>query len=236
LSAEAGPGKSHDERIAAAHAAMTEAMAKHGSMLLAVGIYGTTAIGLDVPFSDLDMTFMTRADLGYESTVIVREGLLLNLDYQTWDESVAEARVPELAETWTDLLELRDPDDLFPRLRAIADSLTDEDYFKAFTRKVADDVATILGKIRNAVAFSDRAGFLSACQAYSEAVCRAICLRNRHYVTGQARLREATKQLAILPAGFAALIDNVSGVYLTTGQQAYDAAEQHWARIQIMTG
>jgi KNTase C-terminal domain len=235
LSADAGPAKSHDERIAAAHAAMAEAMAKHGSTLLGVGIYGMTALCLDGPYSDLDITFITRTDIGHESTVVARQGLLLNLDYQTWDESVAEARDPELAGAWADFLVLHDPDGLFPRLRAIADSLTEEDYARAFTTKVADDVATNLGKIRNAVVAADRAGFLWACQAYSEAVCRAICLRNRHYATGRARLREVTKQLPIVPAGFASLIDEISGAHPTTDQQAYDAAEILWMRIQSLT-
>ncbi len=210
---------------------MADALARHGPAILAVGIYGTTAIGLDGPYSDLDMTFITRIDISHESVANTQDGLLVNLDYQTWDESVAEAKDPELAGTWADFLVLHDPDGLFPALRAIAGALPDEEYAKAFARKVADDVATALGKIRNAVVAADRASFLSACQVYSEAVCRAICLRNRQYVTGHALLRERTKQLPVVPDGFATLIDTVSGANVATDQDAYDAAEALWAQI-----
>jgi hypothetical protein len=88
-----------------------------------------------------------------------------------------------------------------------------------------------LGKIRNSVVAADRAFFVWACQAYSEAVCQAICLRNRLYVTGRARLREMAKQLPVVPDGFATLIDTVSGVHAATDQDAYDAAEVLWERI-----
>ena len=147
-----------------------------------------------------------------------QDGLLLNLDYQTWDESVAEAKNPELAGAWYDFLVLYDPDELFSALRAIADAVPDEEYARAFAKKVVDEVATNLGKIRNSVVAADRASFLWSCQAYSEAVCQAICLRTRLYVTGRARLREMAKQTPVVPDGFATLIDRVSGVHAATDQ------------------
>ncbi len=232
LSPAVGRGRSHGERVSAAEQIMADAVTRHGAVILAVGIYGTTSIGLDGPYSDLDMTFITRVDIGNESVVMTQDGLLLNLDYQTWDESVAEAKDPELAGTWADFLVLHDPDDLFPTLRAIADALPDEEYARAFAKKVADDVASNLGKIRSAVVAADRAFFLWACQAFSEAICRAICLRNRRHVTGLARLREMAKQMPVVPDGFASLIDTVCGALAATDQDAYDAAEILWARIQ----
>ena len=110
LSAAAGPGQSHTERIATAQRTMSDAIVRHGSAILGVGIYGTTAIGLDGPYSDLDMTFITRIDIDHESKVTTLDGLLLNLDYQTWDESVAEAKNSELAGAWHDFLVLYDPE------------------------------------------------------------------------------------------------------------------------------
>jgi hypothetical protein len=117
-------------------------------------------------------------------------------------------------------------------LQAIAEGLADEDYAKAFTKMVADEVATALGEIRNAVVASDRAHFLFACRTYSEALCRAICLLNRRYVSGRARLREMTKQMPVLPNGFATLIDAVSGAALAPDQEAYDAAEALCSEIE----
>lgn len=232
LSAQAPRGRSHEERLTAARRIMDAALAKHGDVILAIGIYGTTAIGLDGPYSDLDMTFMTRVAMGDASEVTTRDGLLLNLDYQTWEESVAEANDPELAGTWADILVLHDPDNLFPALRAIAGALTDEQYRKAFAKKVADDVTTALGKIRNAVVAADRASFRWACAVYAEAVCRAICLRNRRYVTGRAQLRALSKQMSIVPGSFPTLIDTVSGAHPATDQEVYEAAEVLWERVQ----
>ncbi len=232
LGAAAGPGRSHEQRLASARQIIADLFLQHGPAILAVGIYGTTAIGLDGPFSDLDMTFITRTDISHESAVITRNGLLVNLDYQTWNESVAEANDPELAGTWADFLALHDPDGLFPALAAIAEALPDEEYAKAFARKLTDDVPAALGKIRNAVAAADRASFLSASQSFSEAICRAICLRNRRYITGQARLREMAKQLPLVPDGFGTLIDTISGAQPATDQDVYDAAETLWIRIR----
>jgi kanamycin nucleotidyltransferase len=231
LSADAPPGRSHAERLTAAHSIMQGAIAKHGAVILCVGVYGTTAIGLDGPYSDLDITLITGIDIGHESAISTRDGLLLNVDYQTWDESVKEANDPLLAGTWADFLVLYDPDNMVPALQAIANAVTEEEYMRAFSEKISDDVASAINKIRNAVLAGDRAYFLWACQIYSEAVCRAICLRNRRYVTGRARLREMTKQMPIVPDGFDTLIDAVSGAQPATDQEVYDAAEVLWAGI-----
>ncbi len=72
LSAAVGPGRSHGERITAAQRIMANAMIRHGTAILGVGIYGTTAVGLDGPYSDLDMTFITRIDIGHKSKVRFR--------------------------------------------------------------------------------------------------------------------------------------------------------------------
>jgi hypothetical protein len=99
ISAGVPSGRSHSERLTAANEILSEAIATHGSAILCVGIYGTTAVGLDGPYSDLDMTFVTTIDLGSHSEVTLRGGLVLNLDFQTCDESVAEAKDPDLAGT-----------------------------------------------------------------------------------------------------------------------------------------
>jgi hypothetical protein len=60
---------------------MEAAVIRHGAAILGVGIDGTTAIGLDGPYSDLDMTVITRINIGQESAVTTGDGFLVNLDY-----------------------------------------------------------------------------------------------------------------------------------------------------------
>ena len=75
---------------------------------------------------------------------------------------------------------------------------------------------------------------MPASQSFSEAICRAIFLRNRRYITGRARLREMDKQLPLVPDGFGRLIDTISGAYPASDQDVYDADETLWARIRAV--
>lgn len=223
-------GHSHQQRLDAARQLVALILEEHGDTVAAIVVFGTTAIGLDGPYSDLDMTVVTRRDIGGHSKCYPCNGLQINLDYQTVEESFEEAREPHAGGCWVTCLPLYDPTGIVARFRKAFEGITISECDQAFMAAMRDGLATSIGKIRNAVVSQDRAAFLNALQDFSECVCRALCIINgNHDITGTTRLRDETKTLAWLPVGFSEQIDQVTGATPVTEQEMYEAAEDLWA-------
>jgi hypothetical protein len=70
---------------------------------------------------------------------------------------------------------------------------------------------------------------IEAAVKFGEASCIALLsLNNNCSVTGSQRIREATKELPILPDRFDVLIDVVRAAVPAGEQQLYDAVEELW--------
>ena len=223
---------SHQQRLAVAHGLADAIRARHGDSVVAIVVVGSTAVGSDGPFSDLDVTAVTREDLGNHSKCYPCEGLQINLDYQTVQESFDEAREPHGGGCWLSCIPLYDPSGLTRELASAYKTIGPEACRAAFVRVIRDDLSSALGKARNAALASDRASFVAALCAFSQAACRALCMLNANRaVTGNARLIAEAKSLPILPPHFSELIDVISGVVPSSDQVMYDSAEGLWSGL-----
>ena len=226
-------GVSHEQRLRIARQLASRIVAHHGPAVAAIAIYGTTSIGADGPYSDLDMTVVTYPDIGQETKCYTCDGLTINLDYQTIEESMEEARDPNEGGPWMTVQVLYDPQGTIEQFRQTWRALTADDCRKQFVRYMRDLLITGIGKIRNAAIAGDRATMLHAAYGLAHDSCRALCMLNdKTYVTGSASLFRETRKLKLLPASFVQLIDVVSGAAPASDQEIYDAAESLWAGMR----
>ena len=63
------------------------------------------------------MTIVTRVDLDRETRCYVYDGLTIELDYQTIDDSIGEVEIPGEGGCWESLLALHDPEGVVADLR-----------------------------------------------------------------------------------------------------------------------
>jgi kanamycin nucleotidyltransferase len=225
-------GHSHQQRLDVAGQLASLILDKHGNTVVAIVVFGTTAIEQDGPYSDLDMTVVTRDDIGGHSKSYPFLGLQINLDYQTIEESFEEAREPHAGGCWVKCLSLYDPHDMVAKFGRAFRNVTRVECGQAFATIMQDNLATDIGKIRNSIIAQDRASLIKSLQHFGEQVCRVLCIINGNQdVTGTARLRDETKALGLLPPGFPDQIDKVTGANPVTEQEMYEAAEDIWAGI-----
>lgn len=229
------PGTSHEGRLCIARRLLSHILKEHGPKIAAVCIYGSTSVDCDGPYSDLDITVLTYPDIGDQTKYYTLAGLSIALDYQTIEESLEEVRDPREGGCWRDIRVLYDPHGEVEKLRAVYQSLTEQDCRDAFVVSMRDLIARDIGKIRNAVLFDDRATLVGAAHYLAEHTCRALCgLNDRAYVTGSVRLFEHTKGLPRVPSNFGPLLDVVSGAVASSDQDLYEAAEDLWANLQAL--
>jgi hypothetical protein len=225
-------GHSHQRRLAIAHQLTEQILARHGDRVAAIVLFGFTAVGGDGPYSDLDMAVVTHEDLGAHSKCYPCRGLQINLDYQTVEESFEEAREPHTGGCWPTCIPLYDPAGLTRQFAAAYQALGPRECQEAFLRVIRDDLSVVIGKIRNSVVAADRASFLHALCAFSQAACRGLCMVNgNRAVAANARLIAEARSLPVLPPRFAELIDVISGVVAVSDQTLYDSVEELWAGV-----
>jgi kanamycin nucleotidyltransferase len=224
-----GAGFLHDTRMKLAATIVDSVKRKHGKKIAAIGIYGTTAVSCDLPYSDLDMTIVTYEDIDSETKCYSFCGMPIQLDYQTVQDSMeTESSVPGEGGCWDSFLVLYDPDGVVGKLRERYHALTDADYAMEFRRRMADHILTYVGKARNAVLGGDRSHLVGSAYQLGIEVCRALGILNRTYITGAMNLVESTKAMEKVPSGFQTLIDVVMGNAAAADQQIYDACEDLW--------
>jgi kanamycin nucleotidyltransferase len=226
-------GVSHEQRLRVAKDLAARIVAKHGSAVAAIAIYGSASIGTDGPYSDLDMTVVTYPEMGQETKCYTCAGLIISIDYQTVEESMKEARDANEGGPWMTVQVLYDPHGVIEQFRQTWRAIAANDCRKQAIGFLCDFVASNIGKIRNAAIAGDRAMFINAACGLAHDVCRVLCMLNdKTYVTGSARLFRETMKLKLLPSNFISLIDVVSGAAAVSDQEIYDAAESLWAGMR----
>lgn len=227
-------GVSHSQRLSIAKSLCQMALAKHGDTIAAVGIYGSTAIGTDRPYSDLDMTFVTTVDLGDNTKCYSFKGMPIQLDYQTIEESMSEACDPVDGACWIDFLVLYDSRNIIGEFRETFRRLSADDFKYKLEALFQDHLTSLMGKVRNAVISDARAELIRSTQDFGEQVCRALLLINRASSTGNARLRAAAKALPRKPDDFDALIDIVLSARQESDALLYASTEVLWRKMSEM--
>ncbi len=226
-------GYTNQQRLEIARQLAQLVKERHGNAIAAVVVCGSTSVGLDGPYSDLDMTVVTYANLSDRTKCYTYKGLPINLDYQTVDESFDEARTPYEGGCWRDVLIIHDPDKIVPRLRAANIELSAEACRQAFARAMGDPLVTYVGKARNAAMSGNRQQLVEAAIKFGETCCIALlALNNNQSVTGSIRILNATKELPLLPEKFSELIDVVRSAKPASEQELYDAIEELWAGLR----
>lgn len=225
-------GHSHQQRLMIANQLAGRILSRHGEAVAAIVVFGSTAADADGPYSDLDITVVTHADLGSQSKCYPYQFLQINLDYQTVQESFDEAREPHGGGCWLTCIPLFDPEELTRQLAATYLAISHRSCEEAFARLVRDDLSTAIGKMRNAVVANDRPSFVAAACAFSEATCRSLCVLNANRaIAYSGELTAVAKSLPIVPPRFGELIDIISGSVPLCDQAVYDAAEDLWASL-----
>ena len=227
------PGFTHGERLDVARNVADLCLERYGARIAAIGICGSTAVERDQAYSDLDMTVLTYEDLGDQTKCYCLNGLSVNLDYQTVEESLKdEAAVPGEGGCWTSFLVLHDRGGEVAKLKSRYEALDASDIQQEFARRMRDPLNTYIGKARNAALGRDRSSLIWASLNFGIESCRAVQLINGHYTTGEAYLRDETKRLATLPEGFAGQIDIVMAQIPASDDDIYSAIEDLWSGMK----
>jgi kanamycin nucleotidyltransferase len=236
----AGPQKStHEERRAIADAVLSWLKAEHRDELVAVALYGSTALKIDGPFSDVEMWAVVEDRAGAKSDLewvwgpgklavqrmTVSQAITAAAEVDArWP--VSQARFVLAAALW----EAPRQTGFVERLRASAADLPEAARREAIAECVLE-MYEALGKLRNV-----RAGPMGDVTRivfeFADPLIRMVALRHRYVFTSSRRLLAEAHRLEG-PEGYRPLLERLASGLFRPPEEVFDLADECWASLAI---
>lgn len=224
-------------RMALAHEIVERVLNRPGAQVLAIGLYGSTARGLDGPYSDLEiMCVLDTAgdDYNYEWTVGPWKA---EVDFYSPDVLLAQATAvdgdwPLTHGAYQHVLALYDPGDFFSQLRAAVTAPPPERFTATIRGVIVGELYEWIGKLRNARHTGHTAYLPELALNLAKYGAFLIGLAHRHCYTNGPRLLEESLTLSHRPAGYDSLCRLAMAGDLSDPDRLAAACETFWAGVE----
>ena len=234
---DVGPrAMSHAQRMDLSREIADRARARYGDRIVAIGIYGSVARGMDGPFSDIEMLCVLRT-VGEEFSIEWATGpWKAEVDFSSEDVVLREAATIE--GTWPlthgaflTVLPLFDPERFFERLRDVVTGQPVEKFHAAIEETLVGELYEFVGKLRNARAEGNTAYIPELAVSMARYGAYVLGLAHRHtYSTGSQVLAEAL-MLPERPDGLDTLCRLVMSGSLADPEAVAAAVEACWSGL-----
>ena len=227
----------HQQRLELAHQIAEQIRQYYGERLLALGIFGSLARGLDGPYSDIEMFCVVQGEGVDEAFEWSNGPWKAEVDVYSQDTLLDYAA--ELDVGWSlthsaglHVLPVYDPQGFFPRLRQAILAHSDEEFRHAVAEMMVGEIYELVGKIRNAAWQRNHEALpFFAVELARDSAC-LVGLANHHLYTSAARMFAESLSLAQPPAGYQALCQMVMAGQLADPQRILAAVDALWAGME----
>lgn len=210
-------------------------LATYGDAVLAVFVTSSTARGLDLPFSDLELTAVVRDGTDIESKSYYHHGILIEIEYPEDARLLKNARRvtsdwPVVAGGYRDILVLFERDGWTRRLQEALDERDAAD----FTRALSHAVTTMLeerDKVRNASLERDSFTLRALAADVAHWATNVVLFLNRRpMVTTRWFYRQAF-ECPEQPVEFRQMVEVLRGIAPASNDEIVETAERLCAAV-----
>ncbi len=231
---------SHEERVRMGREICDLILKTYSDRVLAVYIYGSTAKGLDRPYSDLEIVCVVRDGVEIPTRYFVYKGIVVGIDYPQESSILRAAREvkkdwPFEADSYRNRIVLYERD-WWLRLLDEAVSESERADTSEALRRAAWELVEDLSVLRNAQLSADGIGVKIRGRAIAQDAARVVFLLNRHYVTTTSRFWKEAFECSLKPQDFQKLVETASSFVPATPDQITSAAEQLCSETLGMAG
>ncbi len=184
-------------RLALAKRLTTQLRAREGANLMAVGVYGSVAVGNERTHSDIDLLVVVRRRTD-RPWARVHRGFLVTFNEMTpaeaWGEvSGASPKLPEILSGWRAMRPLYDPSGVLRRCIARSERVPPSQFRRA-ARAGLFGAYEDLGKVRDAVDSRDRRKLREMAIWFTGGAAAVLCCLEQHPIpTGEDLFLEARR-------------------------------------------
>lgn len=229
--------RTHADRMALAERISRRLFELHGSAVVAVGIYGSTARGEDGPYSDLEMMAIVREgeDHTHEWTA---ENWKAEVNVRTLAGALDSAgeldgEWPLVQGEFAHVLPLHDPGDIFALLRRRVFDHSDAEFDALMRGVIVGDILELVGKWRNMQARGAFAGMPALAVKLAQHSVWLIGMANRALYSSSSQVFVEALQMPNRPPGFDAVCERVMSGDLRDSASLIEQCEALWRGIVV---
>jgi len=195
----------HERRMTLARSVTDYVLHRH-SDVIAVAVHGSTATSEDREHSDLEMFAITRGQSETRGFRVIHEGIAVEIELISEDRATREARTtgnwPMSADGWIHTVPIHDPENVLPRLAALA-SNPDPETLASSAAGMLNPMYEDLCKIRNFLAAGEEPLARVMCHGFAlHGVAPFVAFLNRQHFNGIRNLLTKPREFSILPPHF----------------------------------
>ncbi|WP_456276360.1 kanamycin nucleotidyltransferase C-terminal domain-containing protein [Bacillus sp. AK128] len=205
----------------------------YGDEVLAIGAYGSIALGTDGPYSDIELHVVTRDGTSLKGYEFVYDPFKIEISFKQKKKLLEQA--VEVDDSWsikagvfTNILAIYDPKNIFEELRELPLQVSDIAIKKVMREFMIWEPYETMGKIRNNYVGKNVSYIPMGATDLVWQTSKLIGLANRQIFSTRARVYEESLVMKSRPFGFEELVRKVMEGKLGDIEQVYTLCENLW--------
>lgn len=208
----------------------------YGDDILAIGLYGSVAQGIDGPYSDIELRVITKDGVSLPGHEFIYHPFKIEIGMKQKHEAWRSASAVDdawaiKAGAYVHLQALYDPQHLLDELRALPLQASDEAIRDVMQEFMIWEAYETMGKIRNSKQAGNYSYLPLGAKDLAWQSAKLIGLANRAFYNTRARTFEESLQMPSRPAGYEELVELVMSGQLHDAELVYARCEQIWTGL-----
>ncbi|WP_339322060.1 kanamycin nucleotidyltransferase C-terminal domain-containing protein [Paenibacillus sp. FSL W8-0194] len=208
----------------------------HGDDILAIGIYGSTALGKEGPFSDIELHVVSADGVQIQGHEFIYDRFKIEISPKQKSEMIRQAAEvddswPIKAGVYINVLPVYDPGRFFEELSRIPMQVPQEAIRSVMREFMIWEPYETMGKIRNNFTSGNWGYLPMGAKDLTWQTAKLIGLANRQFYSTRAKTFEESLNMASKPAGYAELVTRVMEGKLMDKEHVYRLCENLWTGL-----
>lgn len=225
-----------EEKMNIIHQIKDRLLQLHGDNILAIGLYGSIAQGIDGPYSDIELQVVTQDGVSLPGHEFIYPPFKIEIGMEQKRDIFKDAASVDdswaiTAGAYVHLQEIYDPANLLAEIRKLPLQVSDEAIKETMREFMIWEPYETMGKIRNNVQ-SGNLGYLPlGAKDLTWQTAKLIGLANRTFYNTRAKTLEESLSLKSRPSGYDELAQLVMRGQLLQIDHVYELCEQLWTGL-----
>lgn len=209
---------------------------RHGADILAIGLYGSVAQGIDGPYSDIELRVITKDGVSLPTHEFIYHPFKIEIGMKQKHEAWQSASAVDdswaiKAGAYVHLQAIYDPEHLLDELRKLPMQASDDAIRDVMKEFMIWESYETMGKIRNSKQAGNHGYLPLGAKDLAWQSAKLIGLANKTFYNTRARTFEESLRMPSRPDGYEQLVELVMSGHLHDTELVYERCENLWTGL-----
>lgn len=224
------------EKLEMIHVLKNRLLSVHGDKLLAIGCYGSIALGKDEPYSDIEIHVITKELIHMKTPEFVYGKFKIEISLAEKEQFLEKAKA--ISASWAikagsfiHVLPVYDPSNLFEDIKTLPFASLNTSRERVMKEFIAWEPYETIAKIRNNYRNGNLDYLPIGASDLLWQTAKLIGLANKKYYSTRARTLEESVEMASIPFGYKELMLGMVAGQMADKEKTYRLCENLWSGL-----